>query len=46
MDAAGKRLTLSRMLGASSYEPDWPATVIHECPIREILSDEQAASTE
>jgi glucosamine-6-phosphate deaminase len=39
---AGKRLTLSRMLGASRYEPDWPATVIHECPIREILSDGEA----
>ena len=27
----GKRLTLSRMASASHYEPDWPATVIHEC---------------
>ena len=39
----GKRLTLSRMLSAKRYEPDWPATVIHECPVREIWSDTAAA---
>jgi glucosamine-6-phosphate deaminase len=41
---AGKRLTLARMLGTDRYEPDWPATVIHECAVREILSDEDAAA--
>jgi glucosamine-6-phosphate deaminase len=41
--SAGKRLTLTRMIGAERYEPDWPATVIHECAIREILSDTDAA---
>jgi glucosamine-6-phosphate deaminase len=40
---AGKRLTLTRMLGAERYQPDWPATVIHECAVREILSDADAA---
>ena len=39
----GKRLTLSRILSAESYEPDWPATVIHECALREIWSDTEAA---
>lgn len=38
----GKRLTLSRMLSADKYEPDWPATVIHECALREIWSDTEA----
>lgn len=39
----GKRLTLSRILSAHSYDPDWPATVIHECALREIWSDTEAA---
>jgi glucosamine-6-phosphate deaminase len=39
----GKRLTLTRMLSADRYEPDWPATVIHECALREIWSDTDAA---
>jgi glucosamine-6-phosphate deaminase len=40
---SGKRLTLSRMQRAVRYEPDWPATVIHECRIGEILADTDAA---
>jgi glucosamine-6-phosphate deaminase len=39
----GKRLTLSRMRSADGYEPDWPATVIHECAVGEIWSDTEAA---
>jgi glucosamine-6-phosphate deaminase len=41
---AGKRLTLSRVRAADRYEPSWPATVIHECAVREILSDADAAA--
>lgn len=40
---AGKRLTLTRMLSTERYDPEWPATVIHECAGREILSDADAA---
>jgi glucosamine-6-phosphate deaminase len=40
---AGKRTTLARMLDAERYEPDWPATVIHECAARVIWSDADAA---
>lgn len=40
----GKRTTLSRMLRARQYDPEWPATVIHECAVREIVSDEAAAT--
>jgi glucosamine-6-phosphate deaminase len=40
---AGKRQTLARILKASEYEPDWPATVIRECASYEILGDEHAA---
>jgi glucosamine-6-phosphate deaminase len=40
---SGKRLTLTRMRRAERYEPDWPATVIHECPNGEILADPDAA---
>jgi glucosamine-6-phosphate deaminase len=39
---AGKRLTLQRMRQAERYEPDWPATVIHDCAAREILADREA----
>jgi glucosamine-6-phosphate deaminase len=40
---SGKRLTLTRMRAADRYDPEWPATVIHECPAGEILADEDAA---
>jgi glucosamine-6-phosphate deaminase len=39
-----KSLTLQRMLAAERYDPSWPATVIHECPIREIVADAAAAA--
>ena len=39
----GKRLTVQRMRASDHYEPDWPATLIHECAAGEILCD-QAAS--
>ncbi|MBA3558986.1 MAG: 6-phosphogluconolactonase [Gemmatimonadaceae bacterium] len=39
---AGKRVTVKRILSAERYEPDWPATVIHECDVREILGDTSA----
>ena len=40
---AGKRETLKRIAGADRYDAEWPATVIHECAVREILSDTDAA---
>jgi glucosamine-6-phosphate deaminase len=40
---AAKRLTLDRIQGAERYEPDWPATVIHEVKTREILCDVAAS---
>lgn len=43
VSGGGKRLTLTRMLSAERYDPDWPATVIHECAVREIWSDTEAA---
>lgn len=44
VSGAGKRLTLERMTKADHYDPQWPATVIHECVVREILADADAAS--
>ena len=41
---SGKHLTLARMKRAERYEPDWPATVIHECALGEILADTDAAA--
>jgi glucosamine-6-phosphate deaminase len=40
---AGKRATFSRITTANRYEPEWPATVIHECAAGEILADSAAA---
>lgn len=40
---AAKRTTLARMLSTEDYDPEWPATVIHECAVREILSDATAS---
>lgn len=39
-----KRLTLQRIVAASRYDPSWPATVIHECGVREIICDAEAAN--
>ena len=39
-----KAPSLARILAAHRYEPDWPATVIHECASSEILSDGEAAA--
>ena len=41
---SGKRLTVERMQRADRYEPDWPATLIHECAGNEILCDAAAAT--
>ena len=40
---AGKRLTLSRMRATDRYDPQWPATLIHECAGGEIWADAEAA---
>ena len=41
---AGKRVTLDRILSADRYEPNWPATVIHENTGGEIVADRDAAA--
>ena len=41
----GKRLTLERILAAQRFDRKWPATVIHECAIREILADAEASNS-
>ena len=40
----GKRLTVARMRSADRYESDWPATLIHECAMAEIVCDRAAAT--
>ena len=39
-----KKLTLSRILAADRYDPQWPATVIHEVATRQILCDTVASA--
>lgn len=41
----GKRETVQRMRAASSFDPAWPATVIHECAMGELLVDRAAADS-
>jgi glucosamine-6-phosphate deaminase len=41
-----KRLTLQRILAAEGYDSSWPATVIHEIPIREIVCDAECAASD
>jgi glucosamine-6-phosphate deaminase len=43
MRGADKRLAAARVTGARSYEPAWPATIIHECRRGRILLDRAAA---
>lgn len=38
----GKRVTLRRIRDAQYYESDWPATVIHECAVGEVVCDAAA----
>lgn len=40
---AGKRQTVARMRAANCHEPDWPATLIHECAVAQIVVDAAAA---
>lgn len=42
---AGKREAARRVLGASDFDPHWPATFIHRCPGARILLDRDAAGS-
>ena len=42
---AGKRETLRRLSAATRYDPQWPATVIHEVATGEIIADDEAAES-
>lgn len=46
LTGASKRVSLRRILAATAYDPAWPATVIHECAVREIVADAAAAQDE
>ena len=43
LTGASKRESLSRILKAEHYDPQWPATVVHEIAAGEILADREAA---
>lgn len=44
LTGASKRESLSRILKTERYDPQWPATLIHEFPAAEILADREAAA--
>jgi glucosamine-6-phosphate deaminase len=41
----GKRATSKRLAAATRYDPQWPATVIHEVAAGEIIADTEAAQS-
>ena len=45
LTGAEKREAARRVLAASGYEPDWPATIIHECSSPGIFLDAAAAGS-
>lgn len=44
LTGASKRESLRRILKAERYDPQWPATVVHEFAAGEILADREAAA--
>ena len=44
LTGASKRESLSHILKTEQYDPQWPATLIHEFPSAEILADREAAA--
>ena len=44
LTGASKRESLSRILKADHYDPQWPATIVHEFAAGEILADREAAA--
>ena len=44
LTGSSKRESLERVANAERYDPQWPATVIHEISSGEILADREAAS--
>jgi glucosamine-6-phosphate deaminase len=44
MHGSGKQLACRRVLAATDFEPDWPATFIHRCREARIWVDEAARS--
>lgn len=44
LTGSSKRESLERVLKAERYDPQWPATVIHEISAGEILADREAGS--
>ncbi len=46
LHGADKRESLRRIIAATSFEPDWPATFIHECPSARVWYDADAAGAD
>jgi glucosamine-6-phosphate deaminase len=42
LSGAAKGPALARIAAADRYDPDWPATIVHDCRDAEILADEAA----
>lgn len=44
LTGASKRASFQRVQAATRYEPDWPATLIHECEGGQVVADGAAAA--
>ena len=40
---AAKREAAARVLGLDGFDPEWPASIVHECDDAQILLDSAAA---
>ncbi|PRX02432.1 6-phosphogluconolactonase [Martelella mediterranea] len=43
LTGAGKQLAFQRMTGTRGFDPDWPASIVHDCAKSMILADLAAA---
>jgi hypothetical protein len=46
LHGADKCESLRRIRAATHFEPDWPATFVHECPSASVWYDADAAGVE
>ena len=42
LTGAHKRLSAGRILNAEAFDPDWPATIIHDCRAGQLWLDREA----
>jgi glucosamine-6-phosphate deaminase len=44
LSGAEKQVAFSRTVAATAFDPEWPATIVHECRSARIVADRAAAA--